>query len=385
MSKTIVGVSLTKVDKKHLNEVATSLGIEPDGLSRTVEAVAMAFAKTGGKDLMVCNICGGASPKDLLSCPFCNDGEEETIEPAILVEPEPLAATDIDATKMEEGIVFDGTESPEQLEKVRKLFGKNAAKVEAKKGKAPKAAKAEMVVASSATTGALVTAAQAVEVLGPGERDLDAAVVRINTAKVLTAAGYFQLCKEIAIVQASQLWKARTQDGKPKYKTWGDFVQVELEMSKSTAWAMANVAEKYTLEQVKSIGQKKCELLLTAPKEAQAELLDAAARGESVRKLEGKIREMNLSRPGKRGRPQKPAKAEERKNELTIATLVGAKHALAFYEPGTKKDEEPKPAKKVKDGCWTFLNLPNGVQLTMRIVGIEAGKPKLLFAAKRED
>ena len=63
----------------------------------------------------------------------------------------------------------------------------------------------------------------------------------------------------------------------------------------------------------------------------------------------------------------------------------GAKHELVFYEPGTKKDEDPKPAKKVKDGCWTFLNLPNGVQLTMRIVGIEAGKPKLLFAAKRED
>jgi hypothetical protein len=325
-AKTILGIDPKKVNREHLDAAAKALGIEPNGLSHTIQKVSALFVERAkGEPLMHCDVCGGHSPKEFSECPFCGVGEDP-----------PATA---------------------------------------------------MVVAKGAHVAEVVSSEDAAKLLGPGERQLDEAVARINEAKILTAVGYFQLCKEIEIVVQSQLYKARRDaEGRPKYKTFAEFAELELKMSKGHAWSMAQIPSRYSIEQVKIIGRNKCELLLTAPKEKHPELVDAALKGESTRKLTAKVRELNLGRPKKGGAPQKTEKIAERKDELTLALIVGKKHVLPCFKPGkVKEGEKPEPAKKVDDQPWAFRDLPNGIREIFRVAKFPSGQLKILIEAKREE
>jgi hypothetical protein len=293
-----------------LDAALAKLGL-PAPTQKTIPARASVLKKhfaelEKGKDgapkveLLKCSNCKGESTEDLDACPYCGDSETST-GPAV-----------IEAT-------------------------------------------AEPVVEIATQSGGYVQVHAS---------DLDAALTNIRTYKKNAERCLWELATEIKRVHDEELWKARIIEGKPEHKTWKVFCAKELGMSHTNAYSLIQVAEKFTREQMESLGYWKLAILVSVPEEKRTPLL-AGAAGDTTRELQAKA-------DAAKGTTKTPA-------ALSVMTRVNAKVTL----PMTGSNNKGKPATELADDPWCEEQHDNGV-VTRYVVKLDPkSKAVVLLITRR--
>lgn len=107
--------------------------------------------------------------------------------------------------------------------------------------------------------------------------ELDKAVVKIKSLVVDSMSNYHRLGRHLLDVFRSGLYKARTgQDGKPRYKSWDEFAETEIEISGVRARTIMDVADQFTEEQVVKLGVEKLRIVSRFENQERKELLEKA-------------------------------------------------------------------------------------------------------------
>ena len=193
-----------------------------------------------------------------------------------------------------------------------------------------------------------------------GVKALDAAVAEIRGLDHDTQDAVFVLSEKVAALAESQLWKLRLDPaGKVRYKTFEDFATPELGMSKSYAQTLNKIMVRYTYEDFVEVGSSKLRLVLQAPADQQAELLQKIketgagkrAVADEVKKLRKKAETAKGARPAGKPKKERPA------GSITVASIIGKGTHHLFKKP-EGKDEKPAAAKSF-DGAYAYFDLGN--------------------------
>ncbi len=292
----------------------------PSTPTQAARALVEHFTKLKPKKLADCDRCGGISDELLDVCPFCGDRDEDLEDravPATLAGAPPKGLVELKAL----------------VELNRKDPGKKAALVPLK-------------------------ALPVVTVVVGREKDLDAAVARVRKLQVAGIVCQWQLGREIKAIHESELWMARSAEGKGKkgqrYKAFDQFVRAELAMTAANAFSLAKVAAEFSEEQVREIGPSKLALVLQAPKEARKALIKKAKTKKRA-ELRDEVKKVN--KEAGRGRERKPKVTAVQLDERVVIDL--------FCRPA--KGQEPRRAKKLDDEPWGTHELANGVKQVFRV------------------
>lgn len=212
-----------------------------------------------------CSTCGGESDVEEPACPFCGDGE-------VTDAPAPLAP----AGTSGKTAVHDSPPPAPKREGTP-----SAAQQKPFSGRVPYSPRpAPRPATPVAGSDAVVVDAKGVEVITPPatEEALNAAVQNIGSLMQSAADRLWELGAEIRRVFDASLWTQRkTDDGAARYKSWGQFCEVELGISHGYSLKLMDVAREFSREQVRQIGASKLHITLAVPKgEARDRLLGIA-------------------------------------------------------------------------------------------------------------
>jgi len=123
-----------------------------------------------------------------------------------------------------------------------------------------------------------------------GSAELDATVSRIRAAHADSMHGAFRVGKELLAVHEVRSYKSRLGgDGKPKYKSWEQFVEAECPFSANYARTLVGVVRRFTEEQVQRLGVEKLRMIARAPAARQPALLKRAPSA-TTRELKSEVR-----------------------------------------------------------------------------------------------
>jgi hypothetical protein len=297
-----------------------------------------------------CETCGGvSSPDSLVFCPYCGADENGKLDPEAAGH----------------AMV-------------------NESSAEVPKAKAPLAVvpptpaevKDDLVRSSSKLT----------------ERDLDDQVRKVIAAKSAAAAGYWDLGRELAIIYESEAWRLRTDEGKPRYRSWDAFVHLECQMTPPHAYSAMDVAKKFTREQAALFGSKKLSIIVRAPEEDQPALLEEAGK-TGVRELAEKVKkikkEKGHKRPSRsetgRGGARPGGGRPPREDKITIAALLHRRTVKLFKKPAERVFDWKKleRATKVTQVPIGREELENGVEQIFTLVASESGELQLIVERRR--
>lgn len=398
--------------------------IAPKNLEHVVRGLEEHFLKGPPDKLGQCDLCLGWSPvEDLEACPYCDDtGGEAAAIPAEVVDSFPETA--IDATKMNissvgktvdthlgkgkvvfeiESAVNDERPLAERVVEVRaeeagkrkKLTGAEVAEKKAIT-KAPPLPKPSAPAGFLAAGGRIAT-----------EKELDESLARYRAASEQGADSLYLMGLEIRR-QRDHLWQQRRlEDGKPKYKTWNQFVLGEHEISVSLANRTMRVVENFSQAQFHEYGAKALMVLVGAPKEEHAALLAQADSGATTRELEESVRQIRerdgitaietdrstaAAATGRKIPTVAAAKARKKdsaaitvglKTEQGTVKLLSRKAPDGQYPAGKK--EEERAARTIEDGPYGTLECINGVTLYFAVKQRPTGELELKWTAKRDD
>jgi hypothetical protein len=347
--ETINGVTMSKVHLAHVTQVALQQGVLTEGQAVTtppqviVAKLSEHFSKLPLEELGDCDNCNGKSPippspQALDRCAFCGFDEEGNPLP----EPEK-----------------------------------------------PKAPLAVVPLAPAAKVDDLQTSSSLIT-----EAVLNEQVAEVQRLKVAGAAAYWQLGRSIAIIYESQSWRQRNdKDGKPKYKNWEGFCDIELGMSPPNAYAAMDVATKFTPEQVALYGAKKLSFIVTMPESEHQAMLEET-KEDSTRgtadKVRKRIKEKGYVRPPRAPAGHKPRGgarpgAGRTAEKVTIANIVGKQTVKAYKMPSTRS-WDPKDlvrAKKIGDVPFCERQLLNGVTERITLLDDDQGL-KFLIEIKQD-
>jgi hypothetical protein len=225
------------------------------------------------------------------------------------------------------------------------------------------------------------------------ETDLDAEIWKVNELKSSVCSSMWHLGKQLAHIYDCHIWKARSEDGKKKYKGFADFCKNELKMSDTNVYRLIDVAKNFDEQTVKKFGDTKLGLILQAPAQSREVLLTkledeqlsskqlrdeikvekgkAAERGEVTRRDTGR-------NPNGGGAP--PTKPKQ----VTLVQLEG-KHSVplfakAFVDDGGKLER----ACGLEDEPVGFIDMTNEVRQTFEVTTDENGHLILLVDTKRQ-
>lgn len=346
-----------------------------------------------------CDVCGGWSDEGLDSCPYCADegppanvvppAESGVIEvPAEVVKDE----TAIDATAIEAGGVSLATEEPK-----------------GKKGKKSKAEIAESKAPRPMPETPKPSAPLVNVPLAPviaNEKELDAALARYRAASESTANSLYLMGIEIAKIH-DHLWQQRLEGGKPKYKSWSQFVATELAISVPYANRLKLVTEKFTADHFEKYGAKALMVMSAAPKEDHAALMAKADEGATTRELDAEVKKIReakgitvvdepkdtASGKGKRQTQkateaaQAAAKARKESAAVTIGLKAETGKVKLFAKPLDTKNPHVKAerARSLDDAPYGKIEGINGVTLFLAVQVTPAGDLEIRYTAKRED
>jgi hypothetical protein len=221
------------------------------------------------------------------------------------------------------------------------------------------------------------------------EKDLDAAVTRVQVLKAKAAESAWELGVEIKNIYDAQLWKLRDEGGKPRYKNPDAFTNEELGMTPANAWKLMDIAKNFTRGQVHEFGTAKLGLILQAPESARAELL-SKAKGASKTEVEKEVRRANKERKTVKSRKgverPKPA-AKVGKATITIANVLGSQTVplwtKASVSAATGDRKSWVKAKKVADVPSASIELENGVVQHFTLTADAEGCLKLRIETRR--
>lgn len=414
----IAGFIVGRLDEQ---SVLTAASVEHiDTASLSLEQIAVQLhqryddAATKGKaNLIRCEPpdgCLGMSPDSLSACPYCGAGDmaiepdaapeahgvevEATAQvaaeepqgdqrPQTIPAPPPSEddATAIDATEIE--AAHPGT------------VGEPATKAKKKRAKGPVKHADEVVVEKALATtpkahdGELLT-----------EQTLDKAVEYIASELQHSGASYHRAGRALKEqVYGPELWKLRTRDGKPAYKSFEQFTVAEFGITPMRAYQFMKVCDKFTEEQVAKLGSKAI-LIVQSPEELQPMLIEAAQNGATaseirkIKKAHGgdKPRKVTtasgkeITYAGGRGKVGSTDKAP--KPKVTAIAMVGSHTVKLHKKPASMRGVEVSAlprAKRLADEPFGMLELENGVSLFVTIVDKGDGLvAKLVFKRDEE-
>jgi hypothetical protein len=382
-------VGKQKLDPKVLNrevlvrslEAQTQTKYEDDAPENDVIVTMLSayYAKLPEEQLVQCNDCQGFSDANLEGCPFCGaaDAPAET-----QVAAEPPAAK----------------KSP--LKKASATPKKEPEK-EAPKNGVHGPAKA---APASASTTLAKTAPSAVALLY-SEKDLDNAVVEISRLKGEGALSLWRLGKELQSVLEKELWRLRNNDeGKPKYKGWHQFVELECGLSKTQGYNWVEIARTFTEADVLKFGQRNLATVIAVPKDQQSDLLKRIATGGkdgnrmTTREVEDEVKKIK-DRAGTKSRSKgkgsrdttkaAQASAAVRAKRPTVTCMVyEGKQSVKLYTKDTAHfvdEEKRKRTKKLADGAKGVIECSNGVALHFAVQADAKGELILAVEARRKD
>lgn len=349
----------------------------PKKIEDVVSGLETFFAKVG--DLGQCDACGGWSPEKLpdgtilSSCPFCNDGKKDE-GPAAPAHIEPSGA-----------IV--------QITLEQKASAK-AAKAAAKAAAVP-VASAPGLVAAGGSTGRAAA----------GESALDESLARFTESSQKGAESLYLMGVELRKMR-DFLWQQRMDGGKPKYKSYNQFVVAEIGISHGTEGRARRIAENFTLEQFRQYGAKYLMMMIAAPKEEHEALLGRIDAGEitTPRDLEKEVRdirekggvsviETEATRDAAAEGRNVPsaattaAAAKARKKDSAAITLGLKAEAgtIKLLAKPKKKGDDERRARTLEDMPYGKIETINGVDLYFAIKKSPAGELEIRWTAKRDD
>lgn len=365
----------SKLNEDLIKSALSAAGITPDPKAKPAQLANLLqahYVKTTPKDKIGgCDVCGGISPLDLDSCPFCGSGEEVSGDAA------PEAPSDVlqaeEAKEAEEGTtppfeIVPATATPEGEKK------------KGKGGRKPKVVEIEVL-----PEGVTVEA-------------LDAALIEVKTLRSTANGSVWDLGAKIAQIHDGQLYKARKGDDGTsfKYKSFATFAEAELGISHTYAYNLIDFSKQLTRDQVALFGPSKALLYLKAPdatKPTVLELIEKDAPKREIEKIvsdakaEAKAKGEKTSRGEEEtGRKQRGVgegrKAKSDPDKITIATLVGKKVVDLYKKPEGKKAPSER-ASTLADFPVGILDLENGVRMTMAVVADATGKLSITVNTKR--
>lgn len=415
MSNVVGAVRLERVWEGKLREnfVAITGEFAPKPLEDVVRGLEAHIEKNVPKDKRVhCDVCGGYSSEDLDSCPFCGDqGPPEagtaTPPPAesgvvavakdkgtIGHAPEAKAdPTEIDATKLEaEGVELeDAAKTKKKSKKAEKEAGKAEA-AEKKKVKPPKA--------SPKPSAPAIDIAEAKPVVT--EKDLDEQLEAYRDAGSRNATAFWHMGVAISKIH-DRLWQQRQLEGKPKYKSWNQFVDAELGISVTYANRLRGVSVNFSEETARKYGPAILMVISRAPKEEHQNLMNKVDQeGLTKRELEKKVQEVREAKgvtvvedeeeaekpKGKTKQwREKTEKAAAARKKPTAAITFGAKVETDVVNlvsrPTPQSESYRVKADQVGVGPYAEIKGINGVDLYVAVITDEEGYLQLRYTFRR--
>lgn len=254
-----------------------------------------------------CSTCGGESNVDDSACPFCGDGEVETVP----------AAPDVPATS---GKVA------------------HAAPAATPVPPAPRAVDLVPLNQGETIAGSVVAATPA---------SLDAAVENIKRLATHAAERLWELGSAIVDVFDRSLWKTRrAADGTEKYKAWGQFCEAELGISHAYSLRLMDVAREFSREQIARIGATKLSITLTVPKGPERDRLLGIA--PQLTKAQLAVEAKKVTAPKTPEEPPAPARQTGRVSKGGAGT----------HKAGPPRTGGRKPEKLTVASMLTRVELP---------------------------
>lgn len=379
----ITGIHMDHVDRLLVVKSLQAKGIEV-GEDDTVDQLAMSLHCTYDalpkSEKVRCVRCKAiSSEKDDDSCPFCGHDTADPVEDEKPGKP---------AKKSEGAAPVAPSAAPKEEEKEKVM---TTAETTSKKEQ-------KLVKVNGKGKPA------AVAVVERQEKDLDAAVKRVQHEKSASSSSMWRLGREIADIVDNQLWKLRKDDAdnatkdKSRWPSFDAFCLSELGMTPKNAHSLVDIARQFSEENVKTFGTAKLGLILTAPPADQPKLLEQAGKGASKREIAESVKKAKTDAghtraardKSTRGAASTPkAKHKPEKSKITVASIIGA-HTVKLYKmPATMKGgvdfaEIPR-AKKLGDIPMGKLDLANDVTLWAKISEDSAGNLVLKLNFKREE
>lgn len=277
MSEILRGVTLTRVDRKHLMTVVKKLNLSTD---TSIDSMVVTLAdhlirlhKPNPVELLDCNFCGGPSDATFDLCPYCGLSEEGADKAKAKADAEEKAkppAEDVKAPK-EKKPRSSAKEKPE-------ASAPPAPPVKpAKPPKEPKPEKAAGPGVKKAKTDALAPVVHQGEIVTA--KELDDKVAEFKKVQVDIVGNHWNLGRLLG--ETHNLYKLRTDDkGAQKYKNWGQFVSSELDITPAYAYDLVGVSLAFTEEDIRLVGVTKLRVLARIPDEAKKKNLLERAKAE---------------------------------------------------------------------------------------------------------
>lgn len=340
---TIGGILESKLNEKTIDDAIARLRLDAKGgtLIKKVGALMTFFETRPDGEKGNCDNCGAESTTDLPCCPFCGVGDApppaQVPESVVDAAMERLAESggDVDESDAEER---DGALPDDDLKPSTAL--------------AP--VKAEVVHEGQ------------VEYPAPA-LDLDKAVREIRELQRGHAACAYMLARKVTEVCKSQVWKTRVgEDGKPAYRTFEQFLEKEANIGRKYAGELLKLFGRFSEDEFKVIGPTKLRLVLQAPEEQQAEVLEKLKGGAGRKEVTEQVRKARADKEMKTSRGQK-APGNDRKT-ITIAQIEGRKTIPLFKKPAGKITiDDAEPATKLTDTPFGMLELANDVRMWVTV------------------
>ncbi len=366
--------------------------VAPKKLELVVRGLEAHFLKGEQDQLGECDLCGGWSPvAELDACPFCDDVPTENRVEVVAAEVvENFPETAIDAAALEASGVALSEEKPSKRKKL----------TDAEVAERKAITKAPPVPAPSNPPGFLASGGRIAN-----EKELDESMARYRKASEQGADSLYLMGIEIRR-QRDHLWQQRLENGKPKYKTWNQFVAAEHDISTSLANRTMRVVENFSQAQFHEYGAKALMVLVGAPKEEHAALLAQADGGATTRELEESVRQIRerdgittieterSSAAAASGRKIPTAKAAASRKKDAAAITLGLKAEQGSIKLLSRKPvegqypakkEEPRAARTIEDMPYGTLECINGVTLYLAVKQRPTGELEIKWSAKRDD
>jgi hypothetical protein len=221
---------------------------------------------------------------------------------------------------------------------------------------------------------------------GGTAKELDKKVAEIRQYGSDFRSKYWHVGNAIKEIADKKLWNQRLdEEAKPTYKSFDQFVKAELGMSSGAAYAAMDVAKDFTESQVREIGSYKASLILSAPKEDQAALLDEAKKGKSGRKLKAAVKAKRAAKgvtkreTGRKVMPAGNAGKVRLADKITIASIEGSK-VVDLYVTG----DATKRARTIDDKPYGVEQLENDVVRYYSVSATPGGDLRIRIVTKRE-
>lgn len=405
-----MGVVIGSTDQSKVNEeklrghyFAIVGAFAPKKIEKVVEELEAHFEKTNPDGLVQCDVCYGWSDNAALSeCPYCGstDSEEASAKTGAAEVPqivdEVFDETEIDASKIE-------ALEEESARKPRK----------AKRATTEEVAERKMVRRPPSVPRP--SSAPAISILAGGrsqlatEKELDEEIARFVEAGEATAANNYRMGVSLLKIRDG-LWQQRKENGKPKYKSFEQFVATELLISRSLATSLQNVVTNFSRDQFDKFGITALKWIGSAPKEDRPLLLAMAEGGASSREIQDEVTrirdEKNVAYVEQAAGATATAAARGgtgfngHEAPAPVATIAAAKARRANSAAITiglkqeqitvkmlaraKRGEDERPARSLEDQPYATIECTNGTKLYFAIKTRPTGELELKMTAKRD-